>query len=354
MVDTEKIIEKVAPIPKGFRELLIEQKERGPLPEAELLEFDLGENAAQLCVYNPAPMVIAGQTYLWERVEETEKDSVVMLFKENKGKKKWNRVEGSPIFKNLQDPFYCGVIDGRHVIGGIQADNINGIISSEYRTVLYSFKESFTELVDINGETITPFATGPKNIKGVRLIEIEPGRIGVFVRPQALRPGFGGRGQIGYFEIEHLDELESALDNYDKVKDPETLLKGLFVGWESGGEEEWGGANWLHHLPGGKIGVLGHIAGFGDETYITPDGKTEHKKDYYPITFVFDPKTRFVENVQIIATTERFPPVKVNKIDLGNGHYSGGLVRSGDGITWYYGGLADRKTERAPIKYPWE
>ena len=327
-------VEQVAPTPKSYSELLIEfnnkNKEKG-LPKGELLQFNIEDDA--LTVYNPAPVVIDGQTYLWARVEDrtTEKDSVVRLFKEGKNGE-WDVVVKAPVFEGLQDPFYCGIIGGYHILGGIQAYDVAGTPDLGYRTVFYRYKNSFTELVNPNGEICNPFVVGPGKMKGIRLIQRENGRISVTTRPHGQ---FGGRGRIGYFEIESLDTLESALADYDRQKDPETLNGGLFV------DEEWGGANELFILPDGKIGVLGHIAGFGENST---------KKNYYPMTFIFDPETRSVSNVQIIATAEQFPPVEVKKSDLGSICYSGGLVRLGNGYAWLYVGIGDTKAGRILIK----
>lgn len=112
---------------------------------------------------------------------------------------------------------------------------------------------------------------------------------------------------------------------------------GLFV------DEEWGGSNELFILPDGKIGVLGHIAGFGENS---------PKKNYYPMTFIFDPQTRSASNVQIIATAEQFDPVEVKKSDLESICYSGGLVRLDNGYAWLYVGIGDTKAGRILIKDP--
>lgn len=335
MSELGQITEDVGP-PKSYSQLLAEfdnrNKQEG-FPKGELLTFTIEDDT--LTVYNPAPVVIDVQTYLWARVESrtTEKDSLVRLFKEGKNGE-WEIVDGAPIFKKLQDPFYCGTINGYHVLGGVQIYEVAGTPDLGYRTVFYRYKNSFTELVNPNGEIRSPYVLGSEKMKGIRLIQRENGRIGVSVRPLGR---FGGRGRIGYFEIESLDQLESALANYDRQKDPKTLIGDLFV------DEEWGGANELFNLPDGRIGVLGHIAGFGEKGT---------KKNYYSMTFVLDPQTRFVTNVQIISTAEQFPPVLVKRSDMGSICYSGGLVRLGHGRAWLYLGIGDTKVGRILVKDP--
>ena len=335
MSELEQVAEKVAQ-PRSYSELLGEFYNKNKiigLPRGELLKFNIEDDV--LTVYNPAPVVIDGQTYLWARVEPrtTEKHSVVRLFKEGK-KDNWEVVDGAPIFKRLQDPFYCGMIDDYHILGGVQVYDLPRTLDLGYRTVFYRYRKSFTELVNPDGKIRNPFVVGPEKMKGIRLIQRANGRIGVTVRPQGQ---FGGRGRIGYFEIESLDTLESTLADYDRQQDVKTLNGSLFV------NEEWGGANQLFILPDGKIGVLGHIAGFAQKS---------SKKNYYPMTFIFDPQTKLVSNVQIIATAEQFPPVMVKKSDLGSICYSGGLVRLDNGNAWLYVGVGDSKAGRILIKDP--
>jgi len=85
---------------------------------------------------------------------------------------------------------------------------------------------------------------------------------------------------------------------------------------------------------------------------MTPEGKEKTKKDYYPIAFIFDPKTKSISNIRIIATTEQFPPVEAKEEKLGNILYSGGLVSRGDGYAWLYVGIGDTNTGRILIKDP--
>ena len=335
MSEPVKTIKNVVPS-KSYNKLLVEfntKNQQKGLIKGELLKFNIENDI--LTVYNPAPVVIDGKTYLWARVEgkATEKDSVVQLFKERRSEG-WEIVEGAPIFEKLQDPFYCGMVDGYHILGGVRIYTVAGSPYLGYRTIFYRYRNSFTELVAQNGKVCKPFAVGPHKMKGIRLIQTASGYIGVTTRPQGK---FGGLGRIGYFEIESLDTLESALATYDRQKDQKTLISGLFI------DEEWEGTNELFNLPGGRIGVLGHIAGFGENSA---------KKNYYPMTFIFDPQTKSASSVRIIAAAEQFPPVVVKKSDLGSICYSGGLVRYSDGNCWLYTGIGDVKVGRILIKDP--
>lgn len=252
MPEFEQSVEKVDPIPKSYKELLLEfydKNEQKDLPKGELLKINLEENTDQFTIYNPEPVVIDGRTCIWARVEKRarEIDSAVILFKEGKDGG-WDVVEGAPVFKGLQDPFYCGVIDGYHILGGVQVYEVAGTPDLGYRTVFYRYRNSFADLRNQNGKICDPFAVGPEKMKDIQLIQREKGRIGVFTRPQGPHGQFGGRGRIGYFEIESLDQLGSALEDCDQKKDPKTLIQGLFI------DEEWGGVNELLSYLTGRLG----------------------------------------------------------------------------------------------------
>ncbi len=329
--------------PKSFRELLAKMETDGSA-KGELLKFDLGEGNENLTVYNPTPMEIDGITYLWARVEDRSKEtgSKAMLFKEGTDGI-WRVVEGSPVFDNLQDPSYCGLIDGVHVFTGVQVYEDPASTNLGYRSVFFSFGETLSKLVAPGDKIIEQIAAGPEKMKGIRLIQIAQGRIGVFTRPQG---AFGDRGKMGYFEIKNIGELKGALNDYDRIKDPSTFIYGLFP------DLEWGGPNQLFLLPKGRIGVIGHIAGFADEIYINAEGKEEHKKNYYPISFIFDPVSRKINDVQMLATTEQFDYVEPKEEKFGKILYSGGIESLGDGTAWLYLGIGDVAAGRKRIKHP--
>lgn len=324
----------------GIQELLAVLHKETELPKGRLLKFNVGENTEELSVYNPSPIVVDGVTFLLARVEKksSESGSTVMLFSENEHGE-WDIVEDVPVLHNVQDPFYCGVIDGLHVMGWVQTYEEAESPQLGYRTVFYRFENSISELEDEDNNSIPPFAIGPEKMKDIRLIQRKNGRIGVFTRPQGK---FGGRGEVGYFEIENLDQLEDSLAKHVQEEDPDSLISHLFL-MRPKGENEWGGVNELHNRADGKIEVLGHIAD------IEPIGV---KKNYYPITFIFDPETRLISDLKIIATTKQFPPVEAKKIDLGEVLYSGGLVSLGDGKVRLYVGIGDAEAGYIDIDDP--
>lgn len=288
-------------------------------PRGKLLNFNLPVEYEGLSVYNPSPMMIGGELFLLGRVENksSEKASFAMLFSEAENGD-WDAVEGAPIIQNLQDPFYCGVIGGFRILGGVRTWEVPGEVNARYRTVFYFFKEFFQELVDRPvdeiGSGLKPDAIGPIGMKGVRLLQRKNGKIGVFTRPQG--NDFGGRGKIGYFEIDRLDQLETRLEYHVQGKNPEELISGIFL-LRARGEDEWGGVNEVYNLPDDRIGVLAHIADFDPNS---------NKKSYYPIYFIFNPDTMTVSGLKILATAQQFPDLVAKMDQLGSVFYGCGIV----------------------------
>ncbi|KKS94916.1 MAG: hypothetical protein UW68_C0008G0024 [Candidatus Collierbacteria bacterium GW2011_GWB1_44_6] len=318
----------------GIPELIDIHNREKNLPVGVLLKFNLGENLKGYSVYNPSPIEINGNKYLLGRVEnrKSEKGAMVMLFSENE-KGEWDIVEDAPVFKNTQDPFFCGIVDGFRIMGGVQTYEEEG---NPYRTVIYSFKEDLSELV-VKGDLVEPFFVGPEKMKGVRLIQRKNGKIGVFTRPQG--DDYGGRGKIGYFEINSLDDLNKELFNKDNNK----LIPGVFVE-RTGGEDEWGGVNSLYLLNDGRIGVLAHIADFG------PDGK----KNYHAISFIFDPDNNSVSELKIIATADQFPATESKMSHLGGVVYVGGAVPLNEDKVRLFVGVADAESGYIDIDHPFK
>ncbi|WAA13171.1 MTP-1 family protein [Fervidibacillus halotolerans] len=280
----------------------------------EKLMFDgVGEKD----VYNTtAPFFDDGELVIAGRVESRDNEySQVYFFVEKNGK--WVPRTNAPIF-SLQDPFVTK-IGGEMVFGGVQIFP-HPVHKGQFgwRTVFYRGKR-IAELKE--------FAKGPEGMKDIRLVEIGKDRIGIFTRPQGEK---GGRGTIGYTEISRLEQLTA------EVIEQAELLEGQFI------EEEWGGANELHRLQDGTIGVLGHIACFDDKG----------DRHYYPMVFLFDPDTRQFSDLRIIATRSDFIDGPAKRPDLKDVVFSGGLIRKEDGTAELYCGTSDAETQKITIPDP--
>lgn len=328
--------------PQRAKELLAtyyDQNKNNKLDEGEFLVFEVSKHANKISayfndttphtksitIYNPTrPIYNNGKRYLVGRVEPLEAEvSKIMFFEELEGI--WRLIDEAPVL-GLQDPFYIENVHGYNIIGGVKTfPRDHKPDELDYRTVFYRYKEDLLELINYQSGVAKPFAEGPKGMKDIRLIELANGKIGVFTRPQG---GSAGPGKIGYVEIDSLDQLEEMIP---RAK----ILEGLFH------HEEWGGANDLHILKNGKIGVLGHIAYF--------DNSQRH---YYAMTFVFDPRTQTHSHLEILTTADDFPPVKPKKTTIGKVIFSGGLIRKDDGTADLYVGVGDIQSGKIRIKDP--
>jgi hypothetical protein len=268
-------------------------------------------------VYNiTAPFETDGEWVIAGRVEKRDsEESEVYFFIEQSGE--WIRKEQTPVFK-LQDPFVTKIA-GELILGGVQTfphPTIEGALG--WRTVFYKGKR-LSEL--------EKFAQGPDGMKDLRLIELADGTIGIFTRPQGDK---GGRGKIGFTRIPSLQDLSV------EVIDRAPLLDGQFP------DEEWGGANELHLLSNGWVGVLGHVACFDEEG----------NRHYYPMTFVLDPETGKHTPLQILATRSHFLPGEAKRPDLIDVVFSGGLVRGANGTAEFFAGISDAEAQKISVRDP--
>lgn len=270
-------------------------------------------------VYNiSAPFVWENETLLLGRTELRDNESSETLFFTKQGDD-WIPIDGYESLK-VQDPSFSR-IGGMLVIAVVQTYNDPFKLGKlTYRTIFYRGKSP---------RALTRFAQGPEHMKDIRLLQLDENRILVFTRPQG---AVGGRGTIGYTIISSLDELnpwsiESA-----------RLLDQQFI------PEEWGGANELHLLKNGKVGVLSHIARFDDLG----------NRHYYSTCFLFEPDTGNYLPMKLIAVRDNFQVGASKRPDLTDVIFSGGLVRNGDSTATLYCGAGDAEAHRITIADPFD
>ena len=175
-----------------------------------------------------------------------------------------------------------------------------------YRTVFYAGPTV---------ETMTKVGQSREKMKGVRLIEYEDGRIGVFTRPV--------REVMGYTEIDSLSELTPHLT----ANAPEIGPRSEHGSW---------GPNALYPLGGDRVGVLGHIV-IDDTRY-----------HYMAAVWEFDRRSRAFSLPRIIADRKQFPPGVYRRPFL-NVFYACFLDLE-RGLL--YGGLGDVQMGVIPVPYP--
>lgn len=266
-------------------------------------------------VYNiTAPFTSAGQQVLAGRVEARDSEhSTIVFFQQQQDK--WTPIADAPTFQ-LQDPFFTWIED-ELIFGGVEInphpDNPEQLI---WHTVFFRGRDIYS---------LTRFASGPSGMKDIRLCQIEPGRIGVFTRPQG---DIGGRGTIGYVEINSLEALTPAT-----IASAELLDRQF-------NDDEWGGVNETHLLSDGTIGLLAHIACFDQQG----------GRHYYPGVFIFDPETKNYTPIKIIAARNNLLPGATKRADLVDVIFPGGLVALSDNRWRLYVGASDAEAHWIDIK----
>jgi len=274
-------------------------------------------NVGDRDVYNiTAPFDVDGEKVIAGRVERRDTEYSKVIFFVNRGDD-WTPLENAPVF-DLQDPFIKKIND-EILFGGVE------VFPDEERPGYLKWKTLFYRGKSIYDLKL--FAESPVGMKDVRLVGLPDGKVGVFTRPQGK---IGGRGKIGFTVIDSLDDLNT------EVMEKASLIENQFV------DEEWGGANELHILKNGKIGVLGHIACFDDE----------ENRHYHSMTFVFDPATRQASPLKIIAVRKNFEDGEFKRNDLIDVVLSGGLVRRDDGYAELYVGVSDAEAHMIVIPDP--
>jgi hypothetical protein len=267
-------------------------------------------------VYNTtAPIPFRGQTVIAGRVEPRETELSTVVFFRRRADGAWEPCPDVARFHGLQDPCMT-IVDGELVLGGVRYPIELGEGRRGYRMEFYR-GPSLAEL--------QLFLVGPDGMKDIRLAELPDRRVAVFSRPQGV---VGGRGKIGFTIVDRLSELRAS----DIERAP--LLPAQFL------DEEWGGANEIHILRNGKLGVLGHIACFDDREY----------RHYYGMVFAVDPAAGVATPPRIIADRSLFPAGPAKRPDLADVIFSGGLTRHWDGTATLFAGVGD--AEAAYLRIP--
>lgn len=301
---------------KTCNELLLEFNNGKFCDNSSKIDFDLNINDSR-DVYNiTSPFNWNNETLIAGRVEHREsEDSEIVFFIRKNGI--WKPKQGYSNLR-LQDPFVTKIGE-EMVIGGVEIYNDdNQPEKLSYRTIF---------LKGVSLENLKIFAKGPEKMKDIRLLELEKNKILVFTRPQGK---IGGRGCIAYTIINSLSEL--TIDKMQNAK----VLNNQFI------EEEWGGANQLHILKNGLIGVLSHIAKFDKEG----------NRHYYSSCFAFNVETKEYTPMKIIAIRDNFAKGSFKRKDLVDVIFSGGIIRKNDGKAELYCGVSDTEAHTITIDDP--
>jgi hypothetical protein len=262
--------------------------------------------------YNPSkPFEYDGKINLGIRVEPKDsecKSKVAFLKKEGEV---WCKNEDLPILPYSQDPS-ATEIDNELIISCVEIYHSNGMIN--YKTVYRN--ENFEKIAEV------------ENMKCVRVVELPNGEIGVFLRPQGSKYG---RGKICYTTINSLEELNK-VNLYEAE-----LIEGILP------EGTWGGVNDIY-LDKKKIYALGHVA------HLCEKGN----KNYYIMTFEFDPETKKASSPKIVVTRKDFPKTDAKREpELYNVVYPGGFYVKEKEVEIYLG-ISDAYAGKVTISNPFK
>ena len=299
---------------KTCNELLYEFEQKNNCYKGEKLNFT---GVIERDVYNiTAPFEDNGQNIIAGRVErrESEISDIVFFRYENEN---WIPLEGSISYR-LQDPFITK-IKGELIFGGTDVyphPEIGGALG--YKLTFYRGR---------NINCLKKFSEGPEMMKDIRLFEMDNGKIAVFTRPQG---NVGGRGKIGFTIINDIDELSSDVINNANLIDKQFI------------DAEWGGANEIHRLKNGLLGVLGHVACFDKNM----------DRHYYSMVFAFNPKNLESTEIKIIAQRKNFSYGQYKRKDIMDVIFSGGIKRLDSKKAELYVGVSDAEAHKIIIDDP--
>lgn len=306
--------------PLDCRELVAGYRKAGAgVREAAELHFVGVEG--DLDVYNvTAPFThpdVPGTALLAGRVERRDSEHSQVRVFASTGNDEWTLLP-APVLE-LQDPFVSELGGVLH-LGGVQVLEVPGSSPWErfiWRTVLYRC-EQLSDPQEV--------FTGPWGMKDIRFLELSDGRIGIFTRPQG---GDDAQGRIGFTVVNHIEEAT------EEVLARAPRLENQFA------PGEWGGANHLVALPGGRIGVLGHIAAF-DEL---------RDRHYYPMSFEFDPHEFTWTAPRLLFERGDLKPGPAKRPDLADVVFPGGFALDGEHLVAHVG-VSDATAQRVVISNP--
>lgn len=267
-------------------------------------------------VYNLTnPFMDNGKLLIAGRVEKRDSEHSKIMFFEEVEKFTWSLVENLPSFE-LQDPYYS-IVDGQLMLGGTEI--------FPHPTLPDALWYRAQKLYGKDISSLEHLCYGPNGMKDIRICELDD-KLLVFTRPQGEK---GGRGSIGYFYVNSLDEI-----TVEKIEDAPIL--DMFI------ESEWGGCNQALVLSNGNVGVLGHIAMFDEEG----------NRHYYSMTFEFNTTTNTASDMKIVCTRKCLVAGETKRPDLVDVLFSGGIIRNSDGTADLYTGVSDCECHYIKINDP--
>ena len=234
---------------------------------------------------------------------------------------------------SLQDPFMNEIVteNGKELIlGGVKVWHYvdeEGREGLNYATVFYRDHGKGIEHLE-------EFLTGPDRMKDVRFVQNpDHTKITIFTRPQNGNPDLGGRGKVGMFHVDKLEDITAA-----KIKDA-PIFRNQFQ------DDEWGGVNASTYLDSDRIGVLGHYARFD----------AAGNRDYVAVSWIVNTKDNTLSDVKVVVERKDLPggvTRGAKRDDLKNVMFPSGFRRNSDGTMDIWGGEGDQSSFQVRIRDP--
>jgi len=221
-----QLFETISPEPVTDQHRAFEASRPGRL--GEILRFD-GVDGRD--VYNPSvPFKLDGMTVMAGRVESRDgHGSVTMFFTPSKDGV-WRPIAGAPTLE-LEDPFVTFAGE-QLILGGVRVEWED---TPPGAPPVAHWCTDFYRGRSLDG--LRRFATGPDQMKDIRLLQLRDSRVAIFTRPQgAVMEPLGCIAKIGFTLADSLDDVTP-----EAIKNA-PLLYDHFL------PDEWGGCNQLFEL----------------------------------------------------------------------------------------------------------
>ncbi|CCW63539.1 unnamed protein product [Phytomonas sp. EM1] len=271
-------------------------------------------------VYNTSvPYTYQGKIYLYGRIEKRTEwsESRVRLFVQS-GKDEFTLVPNQQNF-HLEDPFASKIQD-MMFFGGTRVVKNCGNVSLQY--------------IDFyKGSVERPFyyTCGPDRMKYIRLVRLYGGGVGIFSTHSTANHYSPSFTTIEKLEDLNMDVIAKAMPlDLDSFADASCAVHQAYL------------------LTSGKIGCICHHA-------YEEKREEDCPSTVYCITsFVYEPRTKKVLDIRVIATRNSFPNCSPKAPHVADCVFASGVVMREDGRCDLYAGIGNSHEGRVVIDYPFE
>jgi hypothetical protein len=275
-----------------------------------------------------------------EKIDDEKESKVVAFRASSLSSTEWEQVEDDNELPKIngQDPSLIELGD-ELFLGVIEVESVPDDSDSGYHLKWW---QRFYMGKDVRN--MIAVGRGPDGMKNVTPVMTPTSGIVTFTRPQNPdNEALGGLGQIG----------EVTRDKIDEILKPDVLQAAELINTRFINGREWGGIKYGLPLIDGKIGVLGHIACYDiNSPLYNPEAKDKPKK-YATFVGTYDPRSRKLENVKLVAMADEFPSNLTKDESTRNVVYTTGMTEPDEnGRVLIIQGVRDAETWSKEIDDP--